>query len=156
MRMKNNLRFLAACAVLVSSLVLAGCTKDKFKTEPQVEIRSISPEEARKGNIITVTADVRDKEGDLHDSVLVVRKWFSGTNLLVRDTQRFYIGGLAFPVKQQIELQVLFAYGEIRDDALYIPLEQVDRGFAVGLIVRDKAGNRSPYVESKTITLKKL
>lgn len=153
--MKNNFRFPTACATLML-LLLASCSKDKFKTEPQVDIKTITPEEVRKGQIITLTADVRDQEGDLQDSLLVVRKWFNGNDLFARDTQRFYLGSLPFPAKQQIEVQVLFAYGEFRDDALYLPLEQVDRNFAVGLIVRDKAGNKSPYVESKMITLKKL
>ena len=31
-----------------------------------------------------------------------------------------------------------------------------DRNFSIGLVVIDKAGNRSQYVESETIVLKKL
>lgn len=140
--------------VLIVSLV--ACTKDKFKTEPQVEIKSISPRQAQKGQNITVTATVRDKEGDLQDSVLVVRKRFTGSSLLSVDTLRYYIGRMGFPTKQEIELQVIFSYGELRDGAIYHPLEQVDRGFSVGLIVRDKEGHKSEYVESEQIVLKQL
>ncbi len=145
-------------AILFLSLiiVIAACNKDKFKTEPQVEIKSITPSQAIKGQNITLTAIVRDKEGDLQDSVFVVPKRYSDATLLTYDTLRYYIGNFAFPEKQQIETQIIFAYGELSPGAIYIPLEQVDRQFAVGIIVRDKAGNKSQYVESEKITLKKL
>lgn len=134
----------------------AACNKDKFKTEPQVEIKSISPSQVNKGQMLKVAATIRDKEGDLQDSLLVVRKWFSNGTLLNKDTLRYTLSGMAFPTKTQIEVEVLFAYGELVDGTIYLPLEQVDKEFAAGFIMRDKAGHRSEYVESETVTLKKL
>jgi hypothetical protein len=140
------------------SLVLffTACNKDKFTTKPQVEIKSLSPGDVYKGQEFEFVATVRDKEGDLQDSVLLVRKRFNGTSLLTADTTRFSIATFSFPDKQQIDISARFAYGELIDGTIFQNLESVDRNFAVGIIVRDKAGNRSDYVESGTIVLHKL
>ncbi|HVK97148.1 MAG TPA: hypothetical protein VM368_04990 [Flavisolibacter sp.] len=135
---------------------LIACSKDKFKTEPQVEIKSLSPSEVRKGGFFSLNAVVRDKEGDLQDSVYLVRKRFNGTSLLTVDTIRYNINAFGIPNKTQLELQVIFSYGEIREGAIFTNLEGSDRNFAVGIIVRDKAGNKSQYVESDKIVLKRL
>lgn len=148
--MKKILLFLGVITALTA------CNKDKFKTEPQVEIKSISPNQVNKGQFLKVTATIRDKEGDLQDSLLVVRKWFTGGTLSNKDTLRYTLGSMGFPSKTQIDVEVIFAYGELVDGTIYLPLEQVDREFAAGFIMRDKAGNKSEYVESKTVTLKKL
>jgi hypothetical protein len=142
--------------LLVMLITLAACNKDKFKTEPQVEIKSLSPKEVTKGQIFSLNATIRDQEGDLQDSVYLVYKRFNGTDLLTHDTIRFYIGALGFPDKQQIDLQAMFSYGELREGTIFANLEPADRNLAIGVIVRDKAGNKSEYVESEKITLKKL
>ena len=142
----------------LTALVMAACTKDKFKTVPQVKINSFGPEQVTKGQLIRLTATVTDKEGDVQDSVYVVRKRFNGTNLLTWDTTRYNITNLGAPKKQEIELQVLFLYGELKPEVAPIQnLETAaDRNFSLGIIVVDKAGNRSEYVESEKILLKKL
>jgi hypothetical protein len=145
-------RILIFCAL---ATVIFACDKDKFKTEPQVEIKSLNPDEARKGDIITLRAIVRDKEGDTKDSVFVVRKVFTGALVKV-DTLRYTLKEFGSPFKSEIELNALFSYGEIRDGFIYQALEGVDKEFAVGIIVKDTSGHKSPYVESKKIVLKKL
>ena len=145
--------------ILVLAVVVVGlfaCNKDKFKTEPQVEIKSLAPSEVRKGDIITFRAVVTDKEGDLQDSVLLVRKRFAGNTVLTTDTLRYNISSFSFPDKSIIEVTALFSYGELRDGYIFGNLENQDREFAVGIIVRDKAGHRSEYQESERILLKQL
>ncbi|MDQ6609064.1 MAG: hypothetical protein M3Y85_04510 [Bacteroidota bacterium] len=137
--------------------MLAACSKDKFKTVPQVKITSFGPSEVHKGQLIQLLATVTDKEGDVQDSVLVVRKRYNNATLLSWDTVRNNIKNLGNPKKQEFELQVLFLYGELRPEVAPIQnLENADRGFSLGIIVVDKAGNRSEYVESDKILLKKL
>ena len=140
--------------VIVSAIV--GCSKDKFKTEPQVEIKSLGPSEVNKGQLFTFRAVVRDKEGDLQDSVLLVRKRFSGGIELTVDTLRYDISSFTFPDKSVIEVSAIFSYGELRDGYIFANLEAQDREFAVGIIVRDNAGHRSEYQESDKILLKRL
>lgn len=146
-------RFLVFC-VLASFLV--ACNKDKFKTEPQVEIKSFGPETVRKGDVFSLRATVRDDEGDVQDSVLLVRKRWSGTTLLSQDTIPFLLNEFDFPDNKTIEVQALFSYGELRDGYLFANLESQDRQCSMGMMVRDKAGHWSNYAESGKITLKKL
>ncbi|MGZ8545679.1 MAG: hypothetical protein ACXWV0_10300 [Flavisolibacter sp.] len=141
---------------LVVVMAVFACSKDKFKTEPQVEIKSLGPAEVRKGELFSLRAIVRDKEGDLQDSVLLVRKRFAGNTQLTVDTLRYDISNFNFPDKNVIEVTAVFSYGELRDGYIFANLESQDRDFAVGIIVRDKAGNRSEYVESDRIVLKQL
>jgi hypothetical protein len=140
----------------VLASVLGACNKDKFKTQPQVTINSFNPSEANVGAIVSLNATIRDKEGDLQDSLLVVRKRYSGDNLLTADTIRYSLADYNFPDKSKIELQLLFDYGQIVPGTILINQEQVDRNFAIGIIIRDRAGNKSDYVESAKIVLKKI
>lgn len=141
---------------VVMALALVACRKDKFKSEPQVEIKSLGPDVVQKGQLFTLRAEVTDKEGDLQDSVLLVRKRFAGNVQLTVDTLRYNLFDFNFPDKQTIEVSAIFSYGELIDGAIFANLESQDRQFAVGMIVRDKAGNRSNYAESNKITLKRL
>lgn len=144
-------------ALILVAGVLAACSKDKFKTVPQVDIKSITPDEAFNGAIIELLADVTDQEGDLQDSVIVVRKRFNGDTQLTVDSTRLSLKGLGSPNKQKIELRVTVSYGRLFPEyAIFQSLESnFDREFSIGLVVLDNAGNRSEYVESKKILLKK-
>src|SRR3982751_5744837 len=70
--------------VLATSII--ACSKDKFKTEPQVDIKSFGPAEVTKGELFTLRAEVTDKEGDVQDSVLLVRKRYNAGVALPADT----------------------------------------------------------------------
>lgn len=139
--------------------VLAACSKDNFKTVPQVTIDSFGPSEVENGALIELIATVTDQEGDLQDSVIIVRKKYNGdTQISLDSSSKVSLKSLGVPTKQKIELRVLISYGRLAPEvALFQDLERnFDRNFTVGLIVRDNAGNRSEYVESKKILLKKF
>lgn len=140
----------------IVALTVAACHKDKFKTQPQVTIKSLSPSDVTKGQVFTLTATIDDKEGDVQNKVLLVRKRYSGGSLLSVDTLTYDFSTLGVPSKNEVELSAQFSYGIIAPNAIYQALETVDRNFAVGVIVTDAAGNRSDYVESDQILLKKL
>jgi hypothetical protein len=144
-------RILVFC---VLAAALAACSKDKFKTQPQVEIKSFGPSEVYKGQIFTLTATVRDKEGDVQDSLLLVRKLFTGTIPLSVDTIPYSLANFGFPNKQQVDVTAEFSYGELRDGYIFVNTQEKDRNLVMGLIIKDKAGHRSEYVESGTIVLK--
>ncbi|RYZ57322.1 MAG: hypothetical protein EOO14_11115 [Chitinophagaceae bacterium] len=145
-------------ALFLVAGVLAACSKDSFKTVPQVKIESISPEEAFNGSIIEMLATVTDQEGDLQDSVIVVRKRFNAGTELSVDSTRLSLKGLGVPNKQKIELRVTVSYGRLYPEyAIFQDLERnFDREFSIGLVVLDNAGNRSEYVESEKILLRKF
>ena len=147
-------KLLVFCVVAGAIL---GCGKDNFKTEPQVEIKSIEPDVVQKGQFFTLRAIVRDKEGDIQDSVLLVTKRYAGDILLgIPDTLRYSIKEFNSPNRTEVEVSAVFSYGELRDGFIFQNLENSDRDFAVGIIVTDNAGHRSSYVESDKILLKKF
>ncbi|HEU4471343.1 MAG TPA: hypothetical protein VFR58_09680 [Flavisolibacter sp.] len=148
--------------ILTLSLLAAfffGCSKDKFETVPQVEINSLEPGEVQNDGFFNLRATVRDKEGDLQDTIIMVRKRYviGAANALTTDTLKYSIADFGFPDSQEIEIQANFSYAEDRPGFIFINLETIaDREFAIGLIAKDKAGNRSEYRESNRIVLKKL
>jgi hypothetical protein len=85
-----------------------------------------------------------------------VQKRYTGDNLLTSDTAKYSLANLGFPAKDKIELRLTFAYGEQINGTLLQNQESADRGLIYGLIIRDKAKNKSVYVESKKILLKKV
>ena len=137
----------------------AGCSKDNFKTVPQVEIKSFGPEQVTKGQLIRLNARVTDKEGDLQDSVIFYRKVFTLSGLLFSQDSaiRANLKDFGVPNKTDVELQLDMIYGESNQN---YPTQNgnnsVDRKLAVGVYIKDKAGNRSLYVESDTIILKRI
>lgn len=139
--------------------MLAACGKDKFQTVPQVSNPSLGPSEVFFGEHIIFTADVTDKEGDVQDSVVFCRKItpLSGNPVTV-DSIRGKLTDFGIPAKtQEYELRLQFLYGQLdpKKEYEYQPATNVDRKFSIGVYVKDKAGNRSQYVESDKITLKK-
>ena len=140
---------------ILTTLLFAACNKEKFTTEPQVKAKSVSPETVTKGQTITFTSSFTDDEGDVQDSVLVVIKRYNGAANISLDTLRLKLDS-KIPKARQGDIIVKFTYGELQP-YIYIPLETIaDREATFGIIIRDKAGNRSNYSESDRFTLKKL
>ena len=153
--MKQILLFSCLCGVLMA------CNKNKFETVPQVSIKSFGPDVVRKGEIFELVAEVTDKEGDLQDSVLLLRKRFTNGTIPVPtrpdDSTYLDLRDFRFPNKPSIELRIIFAYGEqIPGTFFYNIQESVDRGVTYTLIVSDRAKNKSTAVETRMITLKKV
>jgi hypothetical protein len=147
--MKIGLRIL-----LPALIFLAACTKNKFTTEPQVTVISVSPGEVNLGNILSIDARFTDKEGDL-DSALVVYKWYDGDLVTFSDTLYYPFDGLGMPKKTpQGEITVQFEYGTNNTSYLPFPSVSKDTTSTFGLILLDKGKHRSKYSESGKIRLK--
>lgn len=141
--------------LLLTILIVAitACNKDKFTTIPQVKINSISPKEVHFSDIIRMKGNFTDHEGDL-DSFLIVYKWYNGTTALPRDTFRYSIADLEVPVStRQADLEVSFEYHTFNTDLRNLPSVARDTTATLGLVLKDKAGNRSEYAESDPIRL---
>ena len=138
-------------------LLLAACNKDKFKTEPQVTIKSISPSTATDGNVISIRGNFTDDEGDL-DSALIVYKWYNGAVVVkpgIGDTLRYTLENLNLPEKtRQADILIEFELGTFNNpDLAKLPSVTRDTTATLGLILKDKKGQRSNYSESEKIRL---
>jgi hypothetical protein len=141
--------------LVLSAVALASCNKDKFTTIPQVTIKSIKPDVVVSGNVISMKGKFTDQEGDL-DSALIVYKWYNGTTAVLSDTlvrQSFTDFELP-PKTRQGDLSIDFEYNTNNTGLRPISPPNVrDTTGALGIILIDKAGNRSVYVESDRIRL---
>jgi hypothetical protein len=153
--------------IIVVAAVLIACNKDKFKTEPQVELKSISPTSIFRSDVFTIKAEYTDEEGDL-DSLLIVYKWYDG-NTAVRppnsanpnDTIRLSFATLSLPAKtREAEMQIQYEYqtSNLLAQGILsftnVPTIR-DTTATFGLILKDKAGHRSNYSESEKVRLQK-
>lgn len=59
--------------ILFIFVILAGCEKTKFTTEPQLKIKSISSTDISNSQVLTIIMDLTDKEGDF-SPFFVVKK----------------------------------------------------------------------------------
>lgn len=137
--------------------VLFACSKDKFTSEPKVEIRSIQPATVYNGNVIRLLGSYTDEEGDV-DSVYIVYKWFNGTTATRIDTlMRFPTGRLGIPAQlRKSDIAVEFEYNTYnQSNLLTLPGVTKDTSATLGLILIDKTRKRSNYAESNKIRLKK-
>lgn len=143
--------------ILVLTVIVMACNKDKFTTEPIVTVKSISPGTVNNGDVITLKSKYTDDEGDL-DSVYVVYKWYNGATIVRNDTFRYDFGMLNLPSKlREADMNVVFEYNTNNNPDL-VPLPGVslrDTTATFGLVLIDKAKHRSNYAESEKIRLKK-
>lgn len=142
----------------ILALLLAACNKDKFKTEPQVNIQSISPGTVDDGDVITVRGDFTDDEGDL-DSVLIIYKWYNGATVVkpsTGDTLRYNLAAMNLPEKtREADMTIQYEFGTLNIDGIAkLPGVSRDTTATLGVILVDKAGHRSNYSESEKIRLK--
>ncbi len=144
---------------LLITLILftISCNKDKFTTVPQVSITSISPSIVLNGNIVSMKGNYTDKEGDI-DSILIVYKWYNGAAIVKKDTFRYTFTSLNLPSKtNEADLSIDFQYNTSNPNG-FVTLPAAspkDTTATLGLILIDKANNRSIYAESNQIRLKK-
>jgi len=154
--LKSLMRYRSVLVLLVAAGLFA-CNKDKFKTEPQVTVKSISPSTVFNGDVITIKGNYTDDEGDV-DSLLIAYKWFNGATEIVVDTLRISFNRLNLPAKtRQADLQIQFEYNTNNIPDM-VPLPGVslrDTTASFGLLLKDKAGQRSNYSESDKIRLKR-
>ena len=150
------MRIISSLLILII-LVATSCDKDKFTTIPQVSIESIQPEVVNNGNIITVKGEYTDKEGDVH-SALIVYKWYNGAVVVRNDTFRYGFEVFDLPPKtRQADISIDFQYNTSNPNG-YVTLPGAgvrDTTATLGLLLIDKANNRSAYAESAPIRLKK-
>jgi hypothetical protein len=140
--------------ILPAFILLAACHKDKFTTEPQVTVESVSPGEVNFGAVLTIEAKFTDKEGDI-DSALLVYKWYDGEIVTKTDTLAYPFAGLGLPPKTpKGEITVRFEYGSNNTSYLPFPSVSKDTTSTFGLILIDKDRHRSNYSESGKVRLK--
>jgi hypothetical protein len=133
--------------LLAVAVLAMACEKDKFQTKPQIEIKSLAPDVVPIGGTLTVSLEFTDKEGDVDDSVTVIRtrvnqRDFSATPFPIR----YKIPAFPDKTKGQIDINMAWATAlTLQNPPLRIPGQNINEPDTLSLkfFVKDAKGNIS-------------
>jgi hypothetical protein len=153
--MKTKLVVFLAIAFIVYS-----CSKDKFQTKPQLEVKEVSNFFIPINGSTKVTLQFTDQEGDIDDSI-----WVKKQRLNLRvvqtflDSLRFKVP--EFPNNKKGELELVLSHASMVS-ALNppnipgtIPPQKESDTISVKMAIRDKAGNASDSVTVGTFVIQR-
>lgn len=142
--------------IALLALVTLACNKDKYQTKPSISVKSINGDFIPLNGTFVITLECTDKEGDVQDSLLVIKKRLNKRVVAtIRDTIRYKLP--AFPKSSKTLVQATLDYQSILS-ALSPPFipgsnpaqREVDT-LVLRMSVRDNEGNTSDTINSPTI-----
>jgi len=144
--------------VVFSLIVLAvACNKDKFQTKPQIKIKSFSSDVVALNQDLRVILEYTDKEGDVTDSVFMVRQRLNWRGPK-RDTLEYKIPKFPDTMEGEIQLDLRYSFALTTGlPAITIPgsggKKQADT-LNLKFVVRDQAGNKSDTASKGVIVMR--
>ena len=139
--------------VSVITILLAACNKDKFTTKPQLEFESFNSDVVQPGSRLVITLKYTDKEGDIQDSIYVVR---DVANCLNDSIRRWYPIPGDVPEIRNSEGQIEITYSHL-PDATFPLIGEPSCGENDTCIYRfalsDKAGNISDTISTPPVVI---
>ncbi len=140
---------------------LVACDKDKFETKPQLKLKSVNNNEVRFNGNLVVTMEFTDKEGDVTDSLFVIRERINVRGPIVAATSPFKIP--TFPERNQGEIQVSFDFQTQLIPGLpsiripgTVPSQYEPDSLILKFVARDKEGNVSDTLAVSDIFVERL
>lgn len=144
-----------ALAIIVVLGILA-CGKDKFQTVPQLKIKSKSTDVVPFNENLSIILEYTDKEGDVDDSLIIVRQRLNIKKPLTLAPSPYKIP--TFPDTQKGEFEVNFRYTfDLTVGLIPIPIpgtnpqQNEPDTMVLKFVARDKAGNKSDTVATNVI-----
>ncbi|MDQ3682846.1 MAG: hypothetical protein M3352_07220 [Bacteroidota bacterium] len=128
-------------------ILILACNKDKFQTKPQIKIVSVSDKFISSNGSIDVTLEFTDKEGDVNDSLFVIRERINRRGPLVRSPLPYKIP--SFPNTTKGEFFVSLDYRSLTLNLSPIriigsvPVRNEPDTLNLKFVVQDKEGNKS-------------
>jgi hypothetical protein len=134
-------------AVIIALTIIA-CGKDRFQTVPQLKLKSRNTDVVELNGSLRLNVEYTDKEGDVSDSLLIVRQRLNvrGPVQLVASPYKIP----AFPSTDKGEFEITLAYqfglvfglSPIRITGSNPIRNEIDT-LRLKIVARDKAGNKS-------------
>jgi hypothetical protein len=146
--MKLKIVFFALCLVMLFS-----CRKGKYTTSPQLKIKSVNNKFIQPGDILRITVEFTDKEGDVSDSAFVQKVT---ANCPASDyTDRRTIPN--FPPSTDLKGDFVISYGYNVPGYVQLGQPQCNRNDSCvfRIWVKDNGGNFSDTVQTESIVIKK-
>jgi hypothetical protein len=135
------------------------CSKDKYQTKPQIQIKSINNKVVAPGGSLDVIFTYTDKEGDLQGNIFIrkVRVNTRTVSSTLFDTLRFKIPD--FPSTSKADIEVNLDYNTILSAEFppnipgSNPPQKEPDTLLVKFCVTDKAGHSSDTLTSDKIVV---
>jgi hypothetical protein len=137
-------RILAFCVVVL----MVACSKDKYETKPTLKIKETNGNMIPVNGTLKVTLEYTDKEGDVTDSVIVVRTRLNKKNNAIAPVAPYPIPSFPGATKAEIDVYLEYQFGLVFGlPPINIPgttpqAYETDT-LDIKFVVRDKEGNKS-------------
>lgn len=150
--------YLLLFCVLVT---IYACEKDKFETKPTIEIKSVNSDVVPFSSDLTINLNVTDKEGDVDDSIFVIRERLNKrapSPRVLSPVLKYKIPD--FPDKSKVEMRISLPYGTaltLNANAINIPgtPDKEPDTLSLRLFVKDKAKNTSDTISRNIIVIRR-
>jgi len=137
-------------------VTVIACNKDKFLTKPTIKIKSLNTEFVPLNGNLIITLECTDKEGDVQDSVIIIKRRLNRRVVpTLRDTLRYKFPD--FPNTPRTEVIATLDYQSILSaqnppniPGSNPPQKELDT-LILKLAVRDRAGHTSDTITSNQI-----
>ena len=134
-------------AVIVA-LVMISCDKDKFQTVPQLKYKSRNTDVVPVNGTLVLSIEYSDKEGDLSDSIFVVRQRLNIKGPIQLAASPYNIPDFPKTDKGEFEISLAYQFGlvfglsPIRVPGSNPVKNEIDT-LRLKIVAKDNAGNKS-------------
>ena len=134
--------------LIIVALAIVACDKDRFQTVPQLKLKSRNTDVVPVNGTLRLNIEFTDKEGDVSDSLLIVRQ-----RLNVRGATQLAASPYGIPdfpstdkgefeVSLNYQFGLVFGLGPLRVPGSNPVRNEIDT-LRLKIVARDKAGNKS-------------
>jgi hypothetical protein len=149
--------------LIIIVAVAFACNKDKFQTKPQIKIVSTNTDVVPINGTLRVVLEFTDKEGDVSDSIIVVRERLNLNGQITAPS--IAMGIPSFPENQQGEIAIDLPYQNgptalisgfqaITIPGTGNPPSKEPDTLRLKFVVRDAAGNKSDTASLGVIAIR--
>jgi len=129
-------------------LFLIACSKDKFQTTPQLKFKSKNTDVVAQNGTLRITLQYTDKEGDVDDSLLMVRQRVNRRSPITLPVSPYAIPDFPATTKGEFEVTLTYQFGLIFGlSPIRIPgsnpAQNEPDTLKLKFVARDRAGNKS-------------
>ena len=129
------------------------CNKDKYTTTPQLKIKSVNDKFIEPGDVLRITVQFTDAEGDVSDSAFIQKVTANCPASDYTDKR----GIPDFPASKDLKGEVILTYGYNVPGFIQLGQPQCNRNdtCVFRIWVKDNGGNFSDTVQTESIVIKK-
>ena len=132
----------------IIAIVVIACGKDRFQTVPQLKLKSRSTDVVPANGNLRLNVEYTDKEGDVSDSLLIVRQRLNTRGQIQLAAAPYKIPEFPKTDKGELEITLTYQFGlgfgvpPIRITGSNPVRNEIDT-MRLKIVARDKAGNKS-------------